>query len=212
MVQGHRLTPSGAVAASTRRLAAGLALSVGVHLLAALGVGPRAGIAPAWPQSLQVDIQRADTPGATLARPVSSGPTGDAAASVPLLAAAQPQQALPAAASGDALPQFILPVDRYFSAREVDVRAVQNNEVELVYPQPAYDRRIEGKLTLRIFINEQGGIDRVTVLEATPPGIFEEATLAAARALRFAPALIDGRRVKSRKTIEVVFNPRAGAD
>lgn len=201
MVQGDRLTPSGAVAASTRRLAAGLALSAGVHLLAALSVGPRAGIAPAWPQSLQVDIRRADTSGA--------------AEPVPLPAAAQPQQALsaaPAAASGEALPQFTLPVDRYFSAREVDVRAVQSNEVELVYPQPAYDQRIEGKLTLRIFINEEGGIDRVTMLEATPPGMFEEATLAAARALRFEPALIDGRRVKSRKTIEVVFNPRAGAD
>lgn len=200
MVQGNRLTPSGAVAASTRRLAVGLALSAGAHLLAALGVSPGAAIPLAWPLPLQVDIQRAAT--------------SDAAAPLPLSAAAQPQQApsgAPAARS-KALLQFPLPVDRYFNAREVDARAVQSNEVELVYPQPAYDRRIEGKLTLRILINERGGIDRVTVLEATPPGVFEEATLAATWALQFSPALINDRPVKSQKTIEVVFNPDASTD
>lgn len=199
MVQGNRLTPSGAVAASTRRLAAGLALSTAVHVLTALGVSPRAGVALASPYALQVDIERADAT--------------SAAAPLPLPATEQPQQPRSApAARGEPPPQFALPLDRYFSAREVEVRAISSNEVELVYPEPAYERRIEGKLTLRIFINEHGGVDRVTVLDATPPGVFEEATLAAARVLQFTPALIGGRAVKSSKTIEVVFDPRTVAN
>jgi protein TonB len=60
---------------------------------------------------------------------------------------------------------------------------------------------------LRIFINDQGTIDDVSVLESTPPGVFEEAALTATLALQFKPAIRNGRSVKSYKTIEVVFDP-----
>jgi hypothetical protein len=45
------------------------------------------------------------------------------------------------------------------------------------------------------------------VLEATPPGVFEEAALTATQALQFRPARKYGRNVKSQKTIEVTFDP-----
>ena len=103
--------------------------------------------------------------------------------------------------------QLDFPFDRYFAAKELDVRASQINDVQLIYPKQAYEMRIAGKVKLRIFINEQGGIDMTSILEATPPGVFEEAAFAAAQALQFTPALKNGREVKSQKTIEVVFNP-----
>ena len=62
-------------------------------------------------------------------------------------------------------------------------------------------------MRLNIYISEDGAIDRVEVVEAAPPGIFEEAALTATNALRFSPATKWGRPVKSRKTIEVVFDP-----
>jgi protein TonB len=67
--------------------------------------------------------------------------------------------------------------------------------------------RIAGKVALRIFINEQGGIDMISIMAAAPPGVFDEAALTATQALQFTPALKNGREVKSQKTIEVVFNP-----
>ena len=85
--------------------------------------------------------------------------------------------------------------------------APQINEVQLIYPKQAYEMRIAGKVKLRIFINEHGSIDMTAILEATPPGVFEEAAFTATQALQFSPALKNGREVKSQKTIEVVFNP-----
>jgi len=48
----------------------------------------------------------------------------------------------------------------------------------------------------------------VTVVGVEPRGFhFEEAALEAARALQFSPAMRYGNRVKSQKSLEVVFNP-----
>jgi TonB family protein len=72
----------------------------------------------------------------------------------------------------------------------------------------AYQMRVRGKVTLRILINERGGVDDVTVVEAEPRGyLFENAALEAVRALQFSPAMRYGNRVKSQKNLEVVFNP-----
>lgn len=214
VVQRNRIAPAWAVAASTRRLALGLAISAALHVLAALGVSPLAVRPLAMARPLQVEIQRAVDPdvGAELIMPGASDFTRADSPSPPPTAE-QPQQAPAGALSaGEAVIQFPFPLDKYFTASEVTVRATQINEIELVYPQPAYDKRIAGKLTLQILINEQGSVDRVSVLEAMPPGVFETAALAAARALKFSPALIYGRPVKSQKTFEVIFNPSASTD
>jgi TonB family protein len=58
-----------------------------------------------------------------------------------------------------------------------------------------------------MLINERGGVDGITVLQAEPNGVFEAAALEAAQALAFSPAALAGRPVKSQKTLEVVFDP-----
>lgn len=163
----------------------------------------------AWPPPLQVEIERAASPETRteIAVPGLSDHAG-VAAPVQLSAETRPQEEPShAPATHKAAVQFDLPFDRYFTARELDVRANQINEVLLVYPKQAYEMRIGGKVTLRIFINEKGGIDMISMLAATPPGVFEETALAATQALQFSPALKNGRQVKSQKIIEVVFNP-----
>lgn len=100
-----------------------------------------------------------------------------------------------------------LPIENYFQASELDVRAEPINEVLLRYPWLEYKRRMPGVVRFRLFINEQGGLDKVNLIDATPPGHFEEAALDAVRKLEFSPARKYGRPVKSQKTIEVVFDP-----
>lgn len=100
-----------------------------------------------------------------------------------------------------------LPLDRYYTAQEVDVRAEPINEVDLIYPQLAYQRRIRGTVQLRLFINQYGSIDEITLIQSTPTGTFDEAAIAATLALQFKPAIMNGRNVRSQKTIEVVFDP-----
>ena len=99
------------------------------------------------------------------------------------------------------------PLDVYLGTAEVDVGAEPSNEVFLAYPWMAYAQRLAGKVTVTLLINERGDLDQVTVTDAEPPGIFEAAALEAVNKLRFTPARKNGRDVKSRKTIEVVFDP-----
>lgn len=102
---------------------------------------------------------------------------------------------------------FSAPQDKYFTLAEIDVRPQPVNEVDLIYPKRAYAMRTRGKVLLTIFISEEGAVDDVKIIEATPAGVFEEAALTATLALRFSPGMRYGQRVKSQKTIEVVFDP-----
>jgi TonB family protein len=120
---------------------------------------------------------------------------------------ASPQSDVLSTAPSRAPVQLDIPLDKYYTAREVDVRAEQLNEVDLIYPKRAYENRTKGRVLLRIYINDRGGIDNVVVVESAPAGIFEDAALTATLALHFKPAVKNQRNVKSIKTIEVVFDP-----
>ena len=105
-----------------------------------------------------------------------------------------------------------VPFDGYLSMDDVDVRAEPANDVPLSYPAAAYARRIAGTVRLKLFISEQGKLDRVELIDATPKGIFENEALATVSKLYFHPATRYGRPVKSQKTIEVVFDPNPALD
>lgn len=100
-----------------------------------------------------------------------------------------------------------LRIDNYFHVSELDVRAEPINDVLLRYPWLEYKRRLAGVVRFTLFINAQGGLDKVQLVEGTPPGHFEEAALEAVTKLQFSPARKNGRPVKSQKTIDVVFDP-----
>ena len=192
----------------TQRLALGVALSGAIHVAIMLAVRPAADrYVP--PSPLTVEIRResastelgeiaASSPSERLAEPVSA-PSPDQAI---------PREAPPVVSGVRETPSKIdVPLDRYFTLPEVDVRPEQINEVDLVYPSRAYVMRTKGKVVLRIFINEHGTVDDVSVLEAAPPGVFEEAALTAIFALKFRPAMKRGHPVRIQSTIEVAFDP-----
>jgi len=195
MTLGAPPLPPEAAARSNRTLAAGLAVSLAAHLAVAAFVRPVSG-GIALPSSLHVVIR--DSEG----KPPDSRPGTAPSSPQPAQAAAPRQAGAVPEAQGPGLA-----LDRYYTAREVDVRAEPLNQPALVYPQEAYQARTRGKVTLRILVNERGGVDGIAVLEAEPRGVFEAAALAAAQALEFSPASIAGRRVKSQKTVEVAFDP-----
>jgi len=193
-------------AESSGRLALGFLVSALAHLVLLAGFAPQA---PRFtpPSPLQVEIRRL-TPEAPAGEIAIPQPTELAGPPAELAASREPvPKPEPATAAPEALIETTLPLDKYFTAREVDVRAEPLNEVDLVYPVLAYQHRTRGKVRLDIYINQDGAIDRVEVAHAAPPGIFEEAALAATHALRFSPATKWGRPVKSRKSIEVIFDP-----
>lgn len=201
--------PVGPLSQAERRLACGLALSLLAHLMLIVNVRPlTAEFAPRTP--LQVEIQQlAPEPDAPLSVPAPPDAAADSGPATPAVESARPEPVRPVpGAVPDLQPDPRLPLDRYYASSDVDVRAEPLNDPPLVYPVRAYQMRARGKVTLRILINERGGVDDVTVVEAEPRGFsFEEAALEAVRALQFSPAMRYGLRVKSQKSLEVVFNP-----
>lgn len=191
----------------TRRLGLGLAASVVLHLAVLLGVAPEI---PRFiePQPLTVEIQSADVSGANeLAARYEPEAAAAATAGAQGAAEAAPTVSTTPPEMRHAPVELPMAFDKYYTASELDQRAVQANDVQLVYPKDAYQMRIRGSVRLRLLISERGKIDGVSVVASEPAGVFEANALAAAHALEFTPAVKDGRKVKSQKLIEVVFDP-----
>ena len=96
-----------------------------------------------------------------------------------------------------------VPDPTYYAARQLDI-----------YPTPAVldlaaqtvaAANVKGRVLLLVLIDATGAVDGVTVIEAEPPGVFDETARRALLSARFNPAHKDGRAVKSRILIDVVY-------
>jgi periplasmic protein TonB len=63
------------------------------------------------------------------------------------------------------------------------------------FPQKARQRGLEGYVKLNLFINQEGLVEKVKVLEAEPQGVFEDSAIAAAQSWEFTPAEYNGNPV-----------------
>lgn len=114
----------------------------------------------------------------------------------------------PAAAAGDPTPAIEIPVIRdptYYAARYLDEYPKPLDPIEPRYPEQAALTDLSGSVTLLLLIDDDGTLNEISVIEAKPESIFDEAALAAFRGVRFAPARKDGRAVRSRVLITVGF-------
>jgi len=146
--------------------------------------------------------------GAPLEVRLQAAPAATVAAA-PVAQSAPPKRVNnPAGSASDAGPAAGLPAPEiYFRGKEVDERAEALNSVEVEYPPLALAARVAGKVTLRLMIDHLGALHESRVLDSEPPGVFDAVALKAVRALKFKPALRQGRAVGSIKVIEVPFEP-----
>ena len=73
------------------------------------------------------------------------------------------------------------------------------------YPAQAKGSNVSGSVTLLLLIDENGVLREMSVVEAIPESIFNEAALEAFRDMPFSPARKDGRAVRSRVHVTVGF-------
>lgn len=92
---------------------------------------------------------------------------------------------------------------RYLNMKEVDQRPAPVTHINPVYPPEA--GQLEGRVVVRLLIDENGGIDRIEIVSAEPPGWFERPTLEAFGNARYQAALKSNVRVKSQLTFEVKY-------
>lgn len=69
----------------------------------------------------------------------------------------------------------------------VDTPPVPKN-VQWEYPQRAKQRNIEGRLIVALHISQEGKVLTAEIIEADPPGVFDEAVLSASAGWSFVPA------------------------
>jgi len=78
--------------------------------------------------------------------------------------------------------------------------------VKPIYPEEAREKKINGKVILRVIITEDGRVRDLTVIKSTSPGYgFEEAAKEAVRQWRYGPAMKDNRPVEVYFHINVDF-------
>ncbi|WP_020589607.1 energy transducer TonB [Desulfobacter curvatus] len=73
------------------------------------------------------------------------------------------------------------------------------------YPYRAKRMGREGTVKIRFLVDKEGHVSDIKILEAKPPGFFEEAVLDAVSTWKYAPGELMGRKVKTLVTTSVVF-------
>ena len=126
--------------------------------------------------------------------------------SVSLSSPAQPKASMPAAAHpGEGAKLAALGSTIYYTAKQVDLKATP---LEMKTRLRTPDNFPLGRLAtvkLRLYINEQGGIDGYEILAADQ--LPDRALLQDVREIRFRPAERAGRPVKSQKVVQISFIP-----
>jgi protein TonB len=130
-------------------------------------------------------------------------------AAIDASSAPAPVQRMPQAPD-QTLPPVEMPLivdPTWYPAAELDVFPAALAPVRPAYPQAAAGADVGGEVTLLLLIDETGRVHDSAVVDAQPANTFEEAALEAFRAARFRPGQRDGRSVRSRVLVRVMFNP-----
>jgi protein TonB len=96
--------------------------------------------------------------------------------------------------------------NRTFTPREVDRKARMLTRPEPQYTQLARENQISGTVVLRAIFTASGAVTNIRAISGLPYGLTERA-IAAARQIKFEPAMKDGRAVSQYIQIEYNFYP-----
>ncbi|HWH48568.1 MAG TPA: TonB family protein [Burkholderiales bacterium] len=102
-----------------------------------------------------------------------------------------------------------LPDPIHYPVKDLDVYPQLLNRLEPDYPPIALAAGIAGSVTLLILIDEFGRVTDASVVEASPPDMFEESARRAVAANAYAPAQKNGHPVRSRILVKVDYDPAA---
>lgn len=108
---------------------------------------------------------------------------------------------LPGGPEGLALPPVEttlqnLGLNDLFGVGDLDQPLITLTRMPPIYPLGAKRRGIEGWVTVRFIVNEQGSVEQTTIVEAQPPDIFNDSVLRCVSGWRFQPGTVEGHPVR----------------
>jgi protein TonB len=75
------------------------------------------------------------------------------------------------------------------------------------YPKAALKQKLNGNVRLRLAVNAEGKVSEAAVVQSTPPGVFDEAAVVAARKWRFEPIGKKDSGAEAVINVDIVFKP-----
>jgi protein TonB len=75
------------------------------------------------------------------------------------------------------------------------------------YPRQALAEELSGKVKVTYTVGVDGRVTDAAISASSPPGVFDEAALAAVRRWRFKPFVVDGAPVEAVSATVMVFKP-----
>lgn len=98
------------------------------------------------------------------------------------------------------------------SMQDAGVVGNSKNQAPPSYPADAIKQGISGKVVLQIDVAADGSASDVQVVASQPQGVFDAASIAAARKWRFTPAYKDGKPVAGKVQVPIWFDLDEDAD
>lgn len=93
-----------------------------------------------------------------------------------------------------------------YALADVDAPPSVCSKVPPDYPRRARRTGTEGRVVLRLLVHENGAPGHLSVVESTPPGIFDQSAMEAVARWRFAPGRREGRAVPTWVLLPVRFD------
>jgi protein TonB len=81
---------------------------------------------------------------------------------------------------------------------------IESIQKKIIYPSDARRDNVEGKVIVKVFVDEAGSVRRTEIVKGIGSGC-DEAAIAAVRSSRFRPGKMNGKVVKVQLTISLVF-------
>ncbi len=104
-----------------------------------------------------------------------------------------------------ASPQTAFGFDFFFNADELDHAPRPIVKTPPIYPYMAKRKELEGFVKVKFLVDDKGTVSRISILETSPPGIFDESVLKILPSWRFSPGKIFGEPVSSWVVTKVRF-------
>jgi protein TonB len=86
---------------------------------------------------------------------------------------------------------------RFYELGELDSAPMPLVKMPPMYPYKAKRMEIEGYVRVKFLVDEEGTVSRVSVLEASPKGVFEDSVLQTLPTWKFSPGKVIGEPVSS---------------
>jgi len=95
-----------------------------------------------------------------------------------------------------------------FAIGEVDCPPIPIFQIPPVYPMSARIKGMEGWVTVRFIVNEDGRVSNIKVIKSYPKDRFDDAVISCVSKWRFRPATVEGIKVKTLVETTIRFKLR----